>query len=399
MGMVLLKEMLREGVAVHYYSGGVEQQILTELSEYPNFRLIGIQSEWEWNRWYSSTHLTAFLSGTLYRVAIYNRLIKLLLVNHRTEQYDCIFQLSQMELFRMGEHINDLPPIVVYPCSHAAGELKWHRKEAVFARQAEGWLRHYLVRGVLIYRALKQKAEVRRPHTIVGASQRFNTLMRLDYGLSAARQVVLRHPIASFESPVPPRRQRAVNEKLVFLYIARMSVRKGLDLIIDLSWRMRDCEAEVEIQVVGGPSLWSNYTPHLRKLNPQVARYLGSVAHEKMPQLYLGADALLLPSYYEPGALVVGEALSFGLPVVVSDEVGPSECLDHDCCRTFPVGNADAFESAVRLLAADLRKGQPELARSARTQAEEKFSTAKIGHELSAILRAAALNRRRSDAS
>jgi glycogen(starch) synthase len=111
-----------------------------------------------------------------------------------------------------------------------------------------------------------------------------------------------------------------------------------------------------------------------------------------MPALFRGVDALLVPSHYEPGSLVVGEALASGIPVVVSDAVGPAEVLDPRCCRIFPAGDLDAFEAAVRRLLDELRTDWDKLSALSRAQSEQ-FEPAAIGAELHDILAAAAQSR------
>ena len=69
---------------------------------------------------------------------------------------------------------------------------------------------------------------------------------------------------------------------------------------------------EVEIEVIGDRSQWSNYLPHLKDLNPRIAKYLGGMRQSQLKEAYDNADALLLPSLYEPGGIVIGEALSHG---------------------------------------------------------------------------------------
>lgn len=49
----------------------------------------------------------------------------------------------------------------------------------------------------------------------------------------------------------------------------------------------------------------------------------------RVDQFYSAADALLLPSPYDAFAMVVTEAMSCGLPVVVSREAGVSELIEH----------------------------------------------------------------------
>jgi UDP-glucose:(heptosyl)LPS alpha-1,3-glucosyltransferase len=49
----------------------------------------------------------------------------------------------------------------------------------------------------------------------------------------------------------------------------------------------------------------------------------------QVEKAYAAGDALLLPSPYDPFALVVSEAMGCGLPVVVSREAGVSELIQH----------------------------------------------------------------------
>src|SRR2546425_1208140 len=50
-------------------------------------------------------------------------------------------------------------------------------------------------------------------------------------------------------------------------------------------------------------------------------RFFGFVNQSRLPAVYATCDLLVLPSEYEPCAVVVVEALACGRPVIVSDEV------------------------------------------------------------------------------
>jgi glycosyltransferase involved in cell wall biosynthesis len=93
---------------------------------------------------------------------------------------------------------------------------------------------------------------------------------------------------------------------------------------------------------------------------------------------------------------VVGEALSRGLPVVVSDEVGTAEPVQGDCCRRFASGNIAEFESQVRAMIADLLRDPRTLRDCARQQAGEHFAPAKTAADLFAILENVAARRKPS---
>ncbi len=56
-------------------------------------------------------------------------------------------------------------------------------------------------------------------------------------------------------------------------------------------------------------------------------RFLGFVNQSQLPSIYTAADLLVLPSEYEPFAVVVNEAMCCGCPVMASDRVGAARDL------------------------------------------------------------------------
>lgn len=382
MGALLLEGILDQGVSVDLYTTDTMDDLAQAVRNRPNFRVIRTDTKWEWGRWYSRKPYRAFVSGTLARTRAYGRLCDMLAERNAAEPYDCIFQLSQTELFKLGRMRDKLPPIIVYPCVHAAGELRWHRRESAYALQSERAALHYLTRMILRYRSAKQKREVQKPALVIGMSRRFNELSSQDYGLDPRRQAVLYHPIRTATPDAPPLSERPDGRVIRMLYVSRISVRKGLDQIVQLSHRLDDLAGKIQIDVIGDRTQWSDYTGHLKELNPRTARSLGGLNHSAVMAEYEKADILLLPSMYEPGGLVVGEALSRGVCAVVSDEVGSGEPVDEEVCRKFPAGNIDEFEKQTRKLVAELQLGSRQLRPAARVQAIEHFAPDKIARQL-----------------
>ena len=257
-----------------------DSELAHSLRGHKNLNVIRTDPGWSWGRWYSRKAFLAFMSSTIVRARAYGRLCDLLIAQNAQSPYDCIFQLSQTELFKLGRHRNKLPPIIVYPCVHAAGELRWHRRESADARQSEGVFMHYISRLFLIYRSAVQKRELRKPALILGMSRRFNQLLSQDYGIDPRRQAVLYHPIRTATETVFRAKQYAhppASRPVRILYVARISVRKGVEQIIELSHRLDDLYGQIQIDVIGDRTQWSSYVAHLKKLNPRTSRYLGSL--------------------------------------------------------------------------------------------------------------------------
>ena len=85
---------------------------------------------------------------------------------------------------------------------------------------------------------------------------------------------------------------------------------------------------------------------------------------------------------------MTGEALASGVPVVLSDEVGPSEVAAGPHARVYPAGDVDAFEAAVRDLLDAVRADRAGLAASARANAEREFAPSQVMSQLIDIIAA-----------
>lgn len=389
MGMLMLLGLLERGHEVDLYFAGEESQVPARLRGNAGLRVVCCRPGWHWDRWYSRHPVVAFVTGNPARMLTHLRLSTALWRRHRHRRYDCIFQLSQPELLLLGVLRPWLPPIVVHPCSHAAGELFWHREESRYAASLEPrWVRA-VARTVLVVRSRLQKRGFHKPDVVVGPSERFLELVARDYGLSAQRLRLLRHPV-DLDCVATATATRSPTRRLELLFVSRISARKGVELIVGLSHRLDDLAGLVHITLVGGHTQWSDYRPALAGLNPRTATYVGPKPFDDMIKMYETGEAVLVPSRYEPGSLVVGEALASGLPVVASDEVGPSEVVNEVCLRTFPSGDLDAFEREVRRLLPELRADFEELSRWARAEAVRCFAPAIVIDRLAALLGEAA---------
>ena len=79
-------------------------------------------------------------------------------------------------------------------------------------------------------------------------------------------------------------------------------------------------------------------------------RFLGFVNQSQLPGIYASSDLMVLPSEYEPFAMVVNEAMLCGCPVAVSDRVGAAKDLVAPVAPDFifPHGNVMALTDTLR---------------------------------------------------
>lgn len=377
-----LKALAKRGVYVDCFIADRQTSIPDSLRAESNLRFFCEPLRWSWGRWYSRNPVLAFLTVQVARARAERRLIELIGRRHSTDPYDVLYQFSQIEWFGGRRRMSDLPPLVIHPGVHAAGELTWYRRESHLARSCESSIKRLIVRAALSYRVRRQRRDVALARLVISPSKRFADWLTADYGIGVDRIRVVAHP-ADFDRFWPDSDTHQDSTPLTLLFISRMSVRKGVEMIVDLSHRLSDLKGSVRIMVIGAYTLWSDYRPLLRGLNREIATYAGPVPPTELPELYRASDAILQPSRYEPFALTVVEALASGVAVVASTEVGATEDVDPACCTIFPSGDTDALESAVRAL---LRRRSEENSAAirmlARSEAERLFAPDRVAAKL-----------------
>jgi glycosyltransferase involved in cell wall biosynthesis len=330
--------------------------------------------------------LLMFVWGQTRRALAQRRLAARMVDQHRLRPYDAVYQFSQPELLTLRSRRRKLPPIIVHPEVHAAGELEWHKREDSLVRKGESRLRTRIVRSMLAVRSLLQGRDLRSVAAVISPSAVFAQQLARHYRVPERNLHVVPNPIDldRFAPGAPSRRPREI------LFVSRMSVRKGVEMVVELSQRLDDLAGKVRMVVIGDMSMWSDYRPLLASLNVRVAEYRGYVDPSELPILLGGASILVQPSHYEPFALTVGEALACGTPVVISDSVGAGEWLDESCAAVFPAGDADAFEAAVRSMLARLDDSEDEIRSSARAAAERSFAPDDVARAAAAVVRGVA---------
>lgn len=126
--------------------------------------------------------------------------------------------------------------------------------------------------------------------------------------------------------------QSHVNDKKVALFLGRIHPVKGLPLLID-AW------AEVRpkgwVLKIAGPDE-AGHKAEIEKLIrnrnlSDVVSLIGPVAKENKEALYLSTDLFVLPTYTENFGMVIGEALSYGIPVLTTKGAPWSILAEYNC--------------------------------------------------------------------
>lgn len=202
--------------------------------------------------------------------------------------------------------------------------------------------------------------------------------------LPAAARATKRVVVAPFGSPPAAlaREPRPAGAKLRVLFAGTLTQRKGLaDLFAAMKLlRRSDVELVVMGTPVAEPAFYRRQYPDFTYEKPR--------PHADVLALMATCDVLCLPSIVEGRALVVQEAMSAGLPAIVTAHTGADDAVeDGRSGFVVPVRSPEAIAAKIAWLA-DHRDAQPELAAAARAGAA-RFTWAAYGRAVAAALGAA----------
>ncbi|SIO55305.1 Glycosyltransferase involved in cell wall bisynthesis [Singulisphaera sp. GP187] len=186
-----------------------------------------------------------------------------------------------------------------------------------------------------------------------------------DYGVDEGRIFLAPYSVdnASFQEQdalLTPRRSELRAEEsipdgaTVFLFCGKLSpVKRPLDLLEAFA-RLPDVGRH-RLIYAGDGVLRDAILRRAGALGLNNVRITGFLNQSELPRYYALADALVLPSSYEPWGLVVNEAMNFGLPVVVSDRLGSAPDLVREGENGFvvPCGDVPALARRLEQLAGD----------------------------------------------
>jgi glycosyltransferase involved in cell wall biosynthesis len=379
----LLGGLTARGHRIDTYFPSSGQKIPARLGDEQRLTFTWGTLEWRWDRWYSRTRIAAFVSGMIARGVASMRLRRQIVARHRSDPYDLIYQFSSIESFATPPSLRRSVPLVIHPETHTAGELRALIAERRLGRRCHPPHRLAAIAAIMLARSCVQRASIRRARLVVCISSVFRDHLVRDYGFPRERTTVVPNPVRLQRFTVS---ERTIGRPPTVLVLGRIAVRKGIEDVVAVARLLSERGVEVRFRIVGGPSLWSDYTPLLADLPAETSEYVGRVDASLIGAELAASDVLLQASKYEPFALTVAEALAAGVPVVGTSEVGAIEGVDRDVAAEVQPGNVPALADAIVQMVARLGRSPAEVRAHARTEAERLFAPARVCEQISDAL-------------
>ncbi|WP_161494599.1 glycosyltransferase family 4 protein [Caulobacter sp. B11] len=160
---------------------------------------------------------------------------------------------------------------------------------------------------------------------------------------------------AFFPSGGPPK------DSFEVLFVGGISLRKGVPDLFSAFELLR--HPRKRLTIVGSPT---SETPLITRLAPDGVRFVGHLSSANLKDIMSRSHVMVLPSVEEGLALVMGEALACGCPVVASENTGATDLFtDGEEGFILRARDADTFADRLQRLADDPNL-QGRMARAAR---------------------------------
>lgn len=381
----LLHGLAKLGHGIDCFFPSHEHELPGHITGMENLTFVWGTSTWSWNRWYSRTRITAFASSLIVLGFASRRLREEVLRRHAREPYDLFYQFSNVENLAMPPSLKGTVPLVVHPGQSSADALRFLVRERGLHGRSRPTAAVALAAGLLWLRARVQRKSVRGARLVICISDVFREHLMRDYGLAREATAVVPNPVRLDRFEVD---ERPVGTPPRIIVLGRIATGKGIEDVVALAKLFHERNVNARIRIVGGTSVWSNYTKLLEDLPPENAEYVGFVPGSQVPDELAQSDILLQASKYEAFALTVAEALAAGVPVVATTEVGAIERVDRSVAAAVEPGDVAGMASAITEMLERLAADPGAMRSAARREAERLFAPERVCEGVSAALEA-----------
>jgi glycosyltransferase involved in cell wall biosynthesis len=164
------------------------------------------------------------------------------------------------------------------------------------------------------------------------------------------------------------------------LFVARMHARKRPLVFVDMAKTLLSEGLDARFTLVGPDEGEGAALRAALDSDPRIS-WEGALTPAAIPQRMAAASVYVLPSVREPYPMTVLEAMSVGLPVVVSADCGLAPLVQRARCGIVTNGEMPAFVAAVKSILADRLLAQA-MGERARDTARSDFGMRAIGDRL-----------------
>jgi len=181
----------------------------------------------------------------------------------------------------------------------------------------------------LLYWPWGEHRVLRDARAVLFTCEEERRLARLSFPLYKVNEVVVSYGTPGVEGDAASQRDAflesfpALRNKRLLLFLGRIHPKKGVDLLVDAFSKLADAHPDLHL-VLAGPDSGDEKSGLRRRVGEKLASrviWTGMLRDDVKWGAFRCADAFILPSHQENFGIAVAEALSCGLPVLISNKV------------------------------------------------------------------------------
>ena len=178
------------------------------------------------------------------------------------------------------------------------------------------------------------------------------------------------------------RRQYALDNEKIILYMGRLVYEKGIQHLISAMPKILDNYHDAKLIIAGKGGMIDELKAQVESMGISNKVYFtGYLDAKQVQKMYKCADVAVFPSTYEPFGIVALEAMLAGVPTVVSDVGGLNEIVEHGVTgmKSY-AGNSNSIADSILALLYDHALAA-NVAKNAKVKVKELYNWNKIAQD------------------
>ncbi len=178
--------------------------------------------------------------------------------------------------------------------------------------------------------AQRERSGLQKAHKVIAVSNYTKGLLTNHYGIAEDKISVVHNGHDTDMATATMRKVRRNNNDPMVMFLGRMTIQKNPWQFLEAAHRILQVQSNIKFVMAGGGSMLDELINRACELGIQDSvLFAGKVSQQEVKELFARADCFVMPSLSEPFGLVALEAISHGVPVVLSRQSGASEVIEH----------------------------------------------------------------------
>ncbi len=174
-----------------------------------------------------------------------------------------------------------------------------------------------------------EKRGMEAADTIVAVSNLTRNTIINNYGIDPGKVVTVYNAVEPIGNPDPFDKVKGTHDKVV-TFLGRVTLQKGPEYFIEAAYKVLQKMKNVRFVMAGSGELLDRSINRIAKLKiGERFHFTGFLKGEDVKKMFALSDVYVMPSVSEPFGISPLEAMQSNVPVIISNQSGVSEILQH----------------------------------------------------------------------